>query len=100
MLVFTDSSCRALYRSPTNRSLVLHLSPHAGVGRSELYALYTIVLRDPYDFLDVIAQNPQGQCDGTHQRFYSTDFQLVVPRDAYNFKSAGDRLDDLENSFV
>ena len=37
-------------------------SPHV-VPQFELYALHTIVLRDPYDFLDVIAYQ-HCECDG------------------------------------
>jgi hypothetical protein len=86
MHIFTDSSRPALYRSPTEGSLILHV--YAGIALSELYALHTIVLRVLYDFLDVIAFAPEANEVGNNS---SADFRSSVPRDATNFKSAGDR---------
>ena len=45
------------------------------------YALHTIVLRDLYDFLDVISFTQTAKCDGNTE-FCSTDLQSSVPRDA------------------
>ena len=62
----------------------------AGVALSGLYALYTIVLRVLYDFLDVIAFAPGANAVGNNE-FRSRTSGLLVPRDANTFKSAGDR---------
>jgi len=48
---------------------------------AELYALYTIALRDLYGFLDVIAFTPRGASRG-EQRILFADLRSSVLRDA------------------
>jgi hypothetical protein len=90
MLVFTDSSRPALYRSPTSSSLVQQhqVQQHqvsnvasSGPCVAELYALYTIALRDLYGFLDVIAFTPEANAVGNNE-FYFADLRSSVLRDA------------------
>jgi hypothetical protein len=85
MLVFTDSSRPALYRSPTSRSVVQQhqVSNVASSGHclAELYALYTIALRDLYGFLDVIAFTPEANAVGNNECYFA-DLRSSVLRNA------------------
>lgn len=97
MHVFTDSSLPALYRSPTERSLILHV--RAGIALSELYALYTIVLRVPYDFLDVIAFAPEANAVGNNE-FRSRTSGLLFREMPTPLNQQEIGRDHYENSFA